>query len=250
VSRASSARGGTRGSKAGPAGPAAPRRWPAGLVLRLRLHLRLAREGLILAAGMGLLGALLIHRAEVVLGRPPFTHTLHRLAEEFLVLAALPVAVQLWSDVEGLRPALWRALPFFRGEVVLLRLLLPVAVYAAVTIPVLVDGRRLVADPPAPVAAMVIQGLPVAGLLAALTGLLAVVTRIPVAGAAGALAWWAVESLTRGDLTGALYLFAASGLEPGTVNLGMNRAALGLLAAAAGCVTWAYFRQDERFLRD
>src|SRR5690606_25746004 len=120
VSRASSARGGTRGSKAGPAGPAAPRRWPAGLVLRLRLHLRLAREGLILAAGMGLLGALLIHRAEVVLGRPPFTHTLHRLAEEFLVLAALPVAVQLWSDVEGLRPALWRALPFFRGEVVLL----------------------------------------------------------------------------------------------------------------------------------
>ncbi|HEY8394749.1 MAG TPA: hypothetical protein VIK92_08135 [Thermaerobacter sp.] len=216
----------------------------------MRVHLRLAREGLILAAVMGLLGALLLHRAESIIGYPPWTHTLHRLAEEFLVLAVLPVAAQLWSDVEGRRPALWRALPFSRGEAVLLRLLLPVAVYAAVTVPVLLDGRRLVVDPPAPVAAMVLHGLPVAALLSGLTAVLAVLARMPVAGAAGALAWWAVESLTRGDLTGPLYLFAASGSEPGTVHLGMNRAVLGLLAAAAGCVTWAYFRQNERFLRD
>lgn len=186
----------------------------------IRLHLRLARQGLAWSALLALGAGAALAWPEQILGHPPTARTLLRLAEEFLVLLVLPVAVALWSDVEGRRPGLWRALPFRRGAVTACRLVLPLAVYGLVTGGLVVAGGLRMPPPvgpldPASGLRLVAAGLPVAAVLGAVAAAGAVLTRVPAAGAAVALAWWAVESMTGGDLTGMFFLFAASHGLPG-----------------------------------
>ena len=232
----------------------APRLRPLSLWGLIRVHLRLAREGLAAVAVLGLLSWAFLAQGERLLGHPVAPHTLLRLAEEFLVLGALPVAVPLWADVEGRRPALWRALPFHRGAVVALRLVLPVLVYVLVAAPVLLEGKGQVEAFGGSLDAvqalgMVLMGVPVAALLSAVTGAVAVASRAPLAGAAAGLAWWAVESITRGDLSGNLFLFAASEGKVAGPGLVANRLALAGLAVVAAAAAWWGYRRDERFLR-
>lgn len=242
----------------------------------LRAHLRLARAGLGMAVALAAAFWPVLLWPERLLGHPLHLYTLARILEEFLVLAVLPVAVPLWSDVEGLRPGWWRALPFRRGPTVAGRLLLPVAVYlvlAGTTVALALAGSGKAGNPgtealPLPaVVQVVVAAVPPALLLSALASAVAVAVRMPVAGAGAALAWWCLEMLTGGDLSGPLYLFAtthglpALEVEPVQVlaALGVyapypasflaNRWAVAGLAGALLVLTHWLYRRDEAFLR-
>ncbi|HEY8488633.1 MAG TPA: hypothetical protein VIL38_06120 [Thermaerobacter sp.] len=237
----------------------------------LRVHLRLARSGLGIAAGVAAAFLPVLIWPERLAGHPLHWHTVLRLVEEFLVLAVLPATVPLWSDVEGRRPGLWRALPFSRATVVLWRCGVPLAVYVLVALGmVAVALFRLTGPGGTPWGAglrVVALALPAAAWLGALAALVAVLVRVPVAGAGAAMAWWALEAVTQGDLTGPLYLFAgsgglrAAGVDPGAVMealalgrplppaLVANRWALLALAGLATLVTAQLYRRNERFLR-
>ena len=240
----------------------------AGLV---RLHLRLARPGLAVTAVLGLAFVPVLVWPERLIRHPLALHTLLRLVEEFLVLAVLPVTVSLWADVEGRRPGLWRALPFRRTVVVLERIGLALATYLLVALGMTtVAVLRLAPAGGAPWGTglrAVGLALPAAAWLGALAALVAVLVRTPVAGAGAAVAWWALEAVTRGDLTGSLYLFAASGglraagVDPAAIvealalgqplppALVANRWALVGLAGLAALATAERYRRNERFLR-
>ena len=237
----------------------------------LRVHLRLARSGLGMAAGLAAAFLPVLIWPERLTGHPLHLHTVLRLVEEFLVLAVLPATVPLWADVEGRRPGLWRALPFRRAAVVLWRCGLPLAVYLLVALGMVALAVPRLAGPggtPWGVGLrVVVVALPAAAWLGALAALVAVLVRVPVAGAGAAMAWWALEAVTQGDVTGSLYLFAgsgglrAAGVDPGAVvealalgqplppALVANRWALVGLAGLAALATAELYRRNERFLR-
>ncbi|QIA26527.1 hypothetical protein DYI95_002325 [Thermaerobacter sp. PB12/4term] len=242
----------------------------------LRAHLRLARAGLGMAVALAAAFWPVLLWPVRLLGHPLHLYTLARILEEFLVLAVLPVAVPLWSDVEGLRPGWWRALPFRRAPTVAGRLLLPVAVYLVLagTIVALAFAGSAKAGttgtetlPLPALVRVVVAAVPPALLLSGLASVVAVAVRMPVAGAGAALAWWCLEMLTGGDLSGPLYLFATThGLpllevEPARIQAALrgdapcpaaflaNRWALvGLTGALLVLTHWLY-RRDEAFLR-
>lgn len=237
----------------------------------LRLHLRLARPGLVATACLGLAFVPVLVWPERLIGHPLGLHTVLRLVEEFLVLVVLPVTVPLWSDVEGRRPVLWRALPFRRAVVVLCRFGLPLAAFALVATG-MVGLAALRTAAPGGVSwqvglRVVALALPAAAWLGALAALVSVLVRVPVAGAGAAMAWWALEAVTQGDVTGSLYLFAASGglrgagVDPGAILEALalgnplppaflaNRWELVGLACLAALATAELYRRNERFLR-
>lgn len=237
-------------------GAQSPTWWTAiaGIARRSAAQLRLLKSSLPLALGVTVLAWVLLRYYQEITGSPVDPSQVQSVLEKYLALGVVPASLALWSDLDGKRPNLFLTLPVCRWEMVVVRILIPGALWVLLSTLTLAYVDYFVVQLGQEQAlSMLGRSWPVAVFLPSLASLLATAARSPVAGAGGVLLYWLLHYLLGPSKIGArFYLFQGSltmqsAGRPGQ-ELATNREILIAASIIMALASWLLLRSTQRFL--